>query len=313
MTNYTPIFEIQLQHEFFDAGGFIPFHLTPIGYTVDLLKALNCVWRRKGNHYTFYLGHSGEDGLVEALAAFPADSSLFFSLEITSDSGVGYFFVNYSDLGLHKSHDNLLHFKNRVDKRLTVAAQVSEQDLVSEEEFDSIRRVGISLPGSVLGIIELSIEPIALVDQPIYTIAFRGISSYWRYYLMQAQDNSPERQRRGFDLINLTIDGQTLSFDEPEQVALTNGVLANRVTLSEPIDFRESLSFRPVLELHRSATLMNAPIIDPATLVMKKAEDYPLTTAEVRIPLPIPNIQDGIYIESLDDGYQYFHDFYIYL
>jgi hypothetical protein len=232
MAGYKRLFDIYITHSFFNNEECSRLLITPISSTANLFYKADLVF----NSFRGGISISYNSDFSQALLAYNEDD-IQLTFKIKSNDP---YFYNYTDLeherGKTLFFDSSLARKEGDNLCLTASDFVTSADErpISDKTFINIlaRTDKITAPVGIINIGLSNLIPDGQVmDSDLknrYTIKFKAQQTYWRYYIIQRNDNV-------FDDLIIRDSKQEVEFSVSERVKLSNGAFANRIITRQPV------------------------------------------------------------------------------
>lgn len=236
MASYKTLFNVNLQHSFFNESECRVLSFIPTNFTTRFLHNADLVIKtvKQG------ISVSYNTDFTKSLEAY-FDDDIVFSFIIKSRDP---YFYNYTDFDHVKGKS--LYFNSAQTREKDDELILSNEDFVTaidekvidDNVFDDIlsKQDRISNPVGIV-IIRLSdlitedIIPSSYIAKK-YRINFNAKSTFWRYNLIKRNDID-------YDKLFIQDIEQKIKFDQKGQVSLSNGVIANQIESDQAIMLKE--------------------------------------------------------------------------
>ncbi|GEM_PF-6740649 len=236
MAGYKRLFDIYITHSFFSNDECSKLLITPISSTANLFHKTDLIF----NSFKGGISVSYNSDFIQSLVAYKEDD-IKFTFKIKSNDP---YFYNYTDLEHERGKilffDSSSAHKDGDKLCLTSSdfATSSEEMPISDKTFINIltRTDKIAAPVGIINIgLSNLIEDGQVMDSDFknhYTIRFKAQQTYWRYYVIQRNNNV-------FDNLIIRDTKQEVEFSVSERVKLSNGTSANQIISKQPVLLNE--------------------------------------------------------------------------
>jgi len=236
MAGYKTLFNVNLQHSFFNENQCRVLSILPTNFTQSFFHKADLVF----NTFKQGITISYNTDFTASLEAY-LDDNIILSFIIKSTDP---FFYSYTDLkhlnGKSLYFDSeLTHEKGEIlilSKEDFVTA--NDERIITDKVFDDVF-TKVDKTSTPLGVINIRLANLISGDEIIepyisreYIISFKARSTFWRYNFIKKNDIEYD------ELLIQDIDNK-LEFNNGIKVSLSNGVLANQIISKQPIKIRE--------------------------------------------------------------------------
>lgn len=236
MAGYKRLFDIYITHSFFNNNECSKLLITPISSTKSLFHKTDLLF----NSFNGGISVSYNSDFIQSLLAYKEDDvKLIFTIKSNDP-----YFYNYTDLE-HEREKTLFFDSSSARSNgdsfcLTVSdfATSADERSISDKVFVNIltRTDKITAPVGIINIgLSNLIEDGLRMDSDLknhYTIRFKAQQTYWRYYVIQRNNNV-------FDNLIIRDTKQEIEFSVSERVKLSNGTSANQIISKQPVLLNE--------------------------------------------------------------------------
>jgi len=238
MAGYKRLFDIYITHSFFNNNECGKLLITPISSTKSLFHKTDLIF----NSFSGGISVSYNSDFIQSLLAYKEDD-VKLTFKIKSNDP---YFYNYTDLE-HERGKTLFFDSSsaRSDSDgdnfcLTASdfATSADERPISDKNFINIltRTDKITSP---VGIINIGLSDVIKEGLVMgadlknhYTIRFKAQQTYWRYYVIQRNNNV-------FDNLIIRDTKHEVEFSVGERVKLSNGTSANQIISKQPVLLNE--------------------------------------------------------------------------
>lgn len=232
MADYKKLVEISIYHSFFNSNECKSLSVIPAGDTKTFFHKTDLIFNTIGNKTTV---HYNAD-FIQSLLAYKNDNiKLFFKLIKTDHS-----FLSYTEL--EPMQGKILYFDSSSTRNIEDQLYLNSAEFVTADDSKNIndklfsnvlsREEQVKLPVGVIciNLSDLFLNDILTDNKNHYAIQFKTRQTYWRYNIIQ-RNNNP------FDNLIIKDNRQNIEFSGNESVKLSNGHQANRIISTQPIPY----------------------------------------------------------------------------